>query len=203
MADHPTDPAERVAALFRESAELKQRSGEQLGPEVAEAARRISEALLAGHKVLACGNGGSSGDAQHFVGELVNRFEIERPPLPAIALGTNPVTVTATANDYSFEEIYAKEVQALGQSGDLLLVISTSGQSANIIQAANAALERGLNLLILTGADGGELADMVRPGRDQVIRVESRTTARIQEVHILILHALCMLVDQELFGGGE
>ena len=203
MADHPTDPAERVRALFQESAELKRRSAETLGPEVAEAARRISETLLGGHKVLACGNGGSAGDAQHFVGELVNRFEIERPPLPAIALGTNPVAVTATANDYSFEEIYAKEVQALGQAGDLLLVISTSGQSANIIQAATAALERGMRLLVLTGADGGEIADMTRPEEDLVVHVDSRTTARIQEVHILILHALCMLVDQELFGGGE
>jgi len=203
MADHPTDSAYRVAELFRESAELKRRSAETLGPEVAEAARRISEALLGGNKVLACGNGGSAGDAQHFVGELVNRFEIERPPLPAIALGTNPVAVTATANDYSFEEIYAKEIQALGHAGDLLLVISTSGQSANITHAATAAQERGLRLLILTGADGGELADMARAEQDLVINVDSRTTARIQEVHILILHALCMLVDQELFGGGE
>jgi D-sedoheptulose 7-phosphate isomerase len=203
MADQPADPAHRVAELFRESAELKQRSADTLGPEVADAAHRISEALLSGNKVLACGNGGSAGDAQHFVGELVNRFEIERPPLPAIALGTNPVAVTATANDYSFEEIYAKEVQALGHAGDLLLVISTSGQSANIIQAAGAAIERGLRMIILTGADGGELADMARAGQDLVVHVDSRTTARIQEVHILILHALCMLVDQELFGGGE
>ncbi|HKJ71782.1 MAG TPA: SIS domain-containing protein [Gammaproteobacteria bacterium] len=203
MAQPPTHAARRVADLFRESAELKNRIADQLGPEVAEAARRISDTLLGGHKVLACGNGGSAGDAQHFVGELVNRFEIERPPLPAIALGTNPVAVTATANDYSFEEIYAKEVQALGQAGDLLLVISTSGQSANITQAVSAGLERGLNLLVLTGADGGELTEMVRADQDQVIHVDSRTTARIQEVHILILHALCMLVDQELFGGGE
>ena len=203
MSDTPNDPATRVRALFRESAELKQRSGEQLAPDIVEAAQRIGEALLGGHKVLACGNGGSAGDAQHFVGELVNRFEIERPPLPAIALGTNPVAMTATANDYSFEEIYAKEVQALGHAGDLLLVISTSGQSANIIQAAGAAIERGLRMIILTGADGGELADIARPGQDLVVHVDSRTTARIQEVHILILHALCMLVDQELFGGGD
>jgi D-sedoheptulose 7-phosphate isomerase len=203
MADRPATPAERVSAMFRESAELKQRCAELLGPDVAEAARRISETLLSGHKVLACGNGGSAADAQHFVGELVNRFEIERPPLPAIALGTNPVAVTATANDYSFEEIYAKEVQALGRAGDLLVVISTSGQSANIMQAADAALERDLRLLVLTGADGGEIADIARPDEDLVIHVDSRTTARIQEVHILILHALCTLVDQELFGGGE
>jgi D-sedoheptulose 7-phosphate isomerase len=202
MTDTPNDPATRIRAIFRESAELKQRSGEQLAPEIAEAARRISEALLSGNKILACGNGGSAGDAQHFVGELVNRFEIERPPLPAIALGTNPVAVTATANDYSFEEVYAKEIQALGNAGDLLLMISTSGQSANIIRAAEAAQERGLHVLVLTGADGGELADMARPGEDLVLKVDSRTTARIQEVHILMLHTLCTLVDQELFGSG-
>ncbi|HKL77769.1 MAG TPA: SIS domain-containing protein [Gammaproteobacteria bacterium] len=202
MTDTPNDPATRIRAIFRESAELKQRSGEQLAPEIAEAARRISEALLSGNKILACGNGGSAGDAQHFVGELVNRFEIERPPLPAIALGTNPVAVTATANDYSFEEVYAKEIQALGNAGDLLLMISTSGQSANIIRAAEAAQERGLQVLVLTGADGGELADMARPGEDLVLKVDSRTTARIQEVHILMLHTLCTLVDQELFGSG-
>ena len=202
MTDTPNDPATRIRAIFRESAELKQRSGEQLAPEIAEAARRISEALLSGNKILACGNGGSAADAQHFVGELVNRFEIERPPLPAIALGTNPVAVTATANDYSFEEVYAKEIQALGNAGDLLLMISTSGQSANIIRAAEAAQERGLQVLVLTGADGGELADMARPGEDLVLKVDSRTTARIQEVHILMLHTLCTLVDQELFGSG-
>ncbi len=195
-----SNPDNRVRALFRESAELKQRTGEQLAPTIAEAAKRIGEALLAGRKVLACGNGGSAGDALHFVGELVNRFEIERPPLPAIALGNNPVTVTATANDYSFEEIYAKEVQALGQPGDLLLAISTSGQSANILKAAEAALERGLRLIVLTGDGGGELADVARPDEDLVLRVDSHTTARIQEVHILILHVLCTLVDQELFG---
>ncbi|MFA9459977.1 D-sedoheptulose-7-phosphate isomerase [Thiohalorhabdus sp. Cl-TMA] len=202
MEQYGQDPATRIQGLFNESAELKQRMGEELAPSIVEAAKLIRETLLGGNKVLACGNGGSAGDAQHFVGELVNRFEIERPPLPAIALGTNPVTVTAAANDYSFEEIYAKEVQALGQSGDLLLVISTSGQSANVLQAAEAAFQRGLRLLVLTGADGGELADLARPGEDLVLRVDSRTTARIQEVHILILHGLCMLVDQELFGSG-
>jgi D-sedoheptulose 7-phosphate isomerase len=200
MTDTPQDPATRVRALFRESAELKQRSGEQLAPDIVEAARRIGEALLGGHKVLACGNGGSAGDAQHFVGELVNRFEIERPPLPAIALGTNPVAVTATANDYSFEDVYAKEIQALGNAGDILLVISTSGQSANIIRAAEAGIERGLQMVVLTGSDGGELADMARDDEDLVLRVDARSTARIQEVHILILHSLCTLVDQELFG---
>ncbi|MFP4616048.1 MAG: D-sedoheptulose-7-phosphate isomerase [Thiohalospira sp.] len=202
MEQHGQDPTARIVGLFNESAELKRRTGEELAPTIVEAARLIRETLLAGNKVLACGNGGSAGDAQHFIGELVNRFEIERPPLPAIALGTNPVTVTATANDYSFEEIYAKEVQALGQAGDLLMVISTSGQSANILQGAEAAIERGLRLLVLTGADGGELADLARPEEDLVLRVDSRTTARIQEVHILILHSLCTLVDQELFGGG-
>jgi len=201
MSDTPNDPATRVRALFRESAELKQRSGEQLAPDIVEAAQRIGEALLGGHKVLACGNGGSAGDAQHFVGELVNRFEIERPPLPAIALGTNPVSFTAAANDYSFEEVFAKEVQALGGPGDVLVAISTSGRSPNIVRAAEAAQERDLHLVVLTGGDGGELSEMARPEDDVVVRVDSHTTARIQEVHILALHGMCSVLDQELFGG--
>ena len=195
-----SNPANRVQELFQESAELKRRSAEQLAPMIAEAAKRIGETLLSGRQILACGNGGSAGDALHFVGELVNRFEIERPPLPAIALGNNLITATATANDYSFEEIYAKEIQALGRQGDILLAISTSGQSPNIIKAAETALERGLRLVILTGGEGGELSDVARAEEDLVLKVDSHTTARIQEVHILILHALCMLVDQELFG---
>lgn len=203
MADSPKDPEARIRDLFRESAEVKRRSAEQLAPGIAHSARRIAEAMRQGGKVLACGNGGSAADAQHFVGELVNRFELERPPLPAVALGANPVTVSATANDYSFEEIYAKEVQALGREGDVLLAISTSGQSANITRAAGAAHERGLDLIALTGADGGELAEMARENRDLVLTVDSRSTARIQEVHILVLHALCMLLDQQLFGEPE
>ena len=193
---------ERIRSLFADSMETKAQAAEVLPEPIAAAGQRMVDSLLNGGKVLSCGNGGSAGDAQHFVGELVNRFEIERPPLPAIALGTNPVAVTATANDYSFEEVYAKEIQALGNAGDLLLMISTSGQSANIIRAAEAAQERGLQVLVLTGADGGELADMARPGEDLVLKVDSRTTARIQEVHILMLHTLCTLVDQELFGSG-
>jgi len=191
---------DRVRELFRESAEVKRRSADALAPEIARAAGRIAEVLRGEGKVLACGNGGSAADAQHFVGELVNRFERERPPLAAIALGTNPVTVTATANDYAFREIYAKEVQALGGSGDLLLAISTSGRSPNITAAAEAAQDAGLDLIVLTGGDGGDLAAMVRRERDLVLGVDSRSTARIQEVHILILHALCELLDRELFG---
>ncbi len=193
-------PEDRVRELFRESAEVKRRSADGLAPEIARAARRIAEVLRGEGKVLACGNGGSAADAQHFVGELVNRFERERPPLAAIALGTNPVTVTATANDYAFQGIYAKEVRALGGTGDLLLAISTSGRSPNITAAAEAARDAGLGLIVLTGGQGGELAAMARGEGDVVLSVESRSTARIQEVHILILHTLCELLDRELFG---
>lgn len=194
---------ERARELFRESAEVKRRSADGLAPEIARAAGRIAAVLRGEGKVLACGNGGSAADAQHFVGELVNRFERERPPLGAIALGTNPVTVTATANDYAFQEIYAKEVRALGRSGDLLLAISTSGRSPNITAAAEAAQHAGLDLIVLTGGDGGELAGMAQGDRDVVLTVNSRSTARIQEVHILVLHALCELLDRELFGKPE
>lgn len=203
MAKGGEAPEERVRDLFRESAEVKRRSADSLAPDIAGAAQRMGEALRNGGKVLACGNGGSAADAQHFVGELVNRFERERPPLAAVALGTNPVTVTATANDYSFETVYAKEVRALGRPGDLLLAISTSGRSPNIAAAAEAAQDAGLDLIVLTGGDGGELAGMARAERDLVLTVESRSTARIQEVHILVLHALCELLDRELFGEPE
>jgi phosphoheptose isomerase len=198
LADETT---ERVRGLFHESAELKIRMAEEMAPEVVAAARRMRDSLLAGRRILACGNGGSSGDAQHFVGELTNRFELERPPLPAIALGTNPVAFTAAANDYSFEEVFAKEVQALGGPGDVLVAISTSGRSPNIVRAAEAAQERDLHLVVLTGGDGGELSEMARPEDDVVVRVDSHITARIQEVHILALHCMCSVLDQELFGG--
>lgn len=195
------DATDTARNLFLESAEVKQRCADELPAAVAATARRLSTCLLAGGKILACGNGGSAADAQHFVGELVNRFEIERPPLPAVALGANAVTTTATANDASFLELYAKEVQALGGPSDVLVAISTSGQSDNILKAAAAARERDMDLVILTGGSGGELAALAQPEKDHVLTVPAEVTARIQEAHILILHTLCKLLDEELFGG--
>ena len=159
----------------------------------------MGECLLANRKILSCGNGGSAADAQHFSSELLNRFERERPGLPAIALTTDSSTLTSIANDYSYEEIFSKQVRALGQPGDILLAISTSGNSPNIVQAIGAASERDMCVIALTGRDGGKMAGNYRQG-DVEIRVNAESTARIQEVHLLLIHCLCDLIDQQLFG---
>ena len=159
----------------------------------------MSEALLADCKILSCGNGGSAADAQHFSSELLNRFEMERPGLPAMALTTDASTVTSISNDYSYEEIFSKQVRALGKPGDVLLGISTSGNSENVIRAINAAHERGMKVVALSGRDGGRMADMFAEG-DVEIRVPATRTARIQEVHLLAIHCLCDLIDTTLLG---
>ena len=158
----------------------------------------MAQCLRDGHKILSCGNGGSAGDAQHFSSELLNRFEMERPPLPAIALTTDSSTLTSIANDYSYDDIFAKQIKALGAAGDLLLAISTSGNSSNVIRAIDAAQDRGMTVVALTGHDGGEMAPALIDS-DIEIRVPSDRTARIQEVHLLIIHCLCDVIDQSLF----
>ncbi len=152
--------------------------------------------------MLACGNGGSAGDAQHFSSEMLNRFEHERPGLPAIALTTDTSTLTSIANDYAFDQVFAKQLRALGQPGDVLLAISTSGNSANVLAAAAAAHELDMWVVALTGRDGGRLKPMLRPG-DIEIRVPAESTARIQEVHLLAIHCLCDLIDTQLLGLGS
>jgi len=159
----------------------------------------ISRQLLAERKVLSCGNGGSAGDAQHFSSEMLNRFERERPGLPAMALTTDTSTLTSIANDYSYQEVFAKQVRALGQHGDVLLAISTSGNSTNVVQAITAAHERGMHVVALTGKDGGTMGQQMRD-EDVEIRVPSDSTARTQEVHLLVIHCLCDLIDRQLFG---
>ena len=155
-------------------------------------------ALLNDKKILTCGNGGSAGDAQHFSSEMLNRFERERPALPAIALSTDTSTITSIANDYHFDDIFAKQLRALGQSGDILLAYTTSGNSGNIIKAVTAAHDKEIACIILSGKEGGALAPLLNEN-DIEIRVPSQSTARIQEVHLLISHCFCDLIDHQLF----
>ena len=191
--------AARISAHFTESANLKLSAAATLGAPIAAASVLFAEALRAGGKIMACGNGGSAADAQHFAAELVNRFERERPPLAAVALTTDSSTLTSIANDYAYTEVFAKQVRALGRRGDALLAISTSGNSANVIEAMRAAAELGIRVVALTGNGGGKMAGMA--GSDGVhLCVPHRTTARIQEVHLLTLHCLCDAIDLLLFG---
>ena len=191
-----------IRAHFADSADLKRRSADVLAPSLAEAARAMTDSLSAGGKVLSCGNGGSAGDAQHFSAELLNRFEMERPGLPAIALTTDSSTLTSIANDYAYEQIFSKQVLALGREGDVLLAISTSGNSANVNAAVEAAHEQGMRVVALSGRDGGRMAGLLGI-RDIEIRVPAQRTARVQEVHLLAIHCLCDLIDQALFGEGR
>ena len=190
---------QRVREQFAESQAVKQAS-EILAPQIVAAAGLITRALLADGKVLSCGNGGSAADAQHFSAEMLNRFEMERPGLPALALTTDSSTLTSISNDYSYEDIFAKQVRALGRSPDVLLAISTSGNSANVCRAIEAAHERGMSVVALTGGEGGAMAGLMQ-GQDVELRVPSTRTCRIQEVHVLLLHCLCDLIDAELLGG--
>lgn len=190
---------DRIHRNFQESVLVKQQAVDELAPAIATAAERLSQSLLAEHKILSCGNGGSAADAQHFSSELLNRFERERPGLPAIALTTDASTITSIANDYHFDEVFAKQVRALGQTDDILLAITTSGHSSNVIRAIEAAHDRGMTVIALTGRDGGEVANLMQ-GNDVELRVPASSTARIQEVHLLIIHCLCDLIDVQLFG---
>jgi D-sedoheptulose 7-phosphate isomerase len=196
------DAVTRVAELFNDSIEIKQRAAEILCPVVAEVAEAFIKCLVEGHKLLVCGNGGSAADAQHFAAEMLNRFEAERPGLPAIALTTDSSTLTSIANDYQFSDVFARQVRALGQSGDVLLCITTSGGSANIVSGIEAAHDRDMPVVLLSGRDGGAAAVALAQG-DFEIRVPSGSTARTQEVHILVLHCLCDLIDRSLLGEGE
>ena len=192
----------RIQKLFRDSIETKRQAMEVLIPHIDLASQVMVAALLNEGKILTCGNGGSAGDAQHFSSELLNRFERERPSLPALALTTDTSTLTSIANDYSYNEVFSKQIRALGQPGDILLAISTSGNSANVIQAIQAAHDREMTVVALTGRDGGGMASLLLP-EDVEIRVPAKVTARIQEVHLLVIHCLCDQIDQQLFGSEE
>jgi phosphoheptose isomerase len=188
-----------IRSQFTESIAVKQRSLDALAPTIARAGAAMAECLRGGGKILSCGNGGSAGDAQHFSAELLNRFERERPGLAAVALTTDSSTLTAIANDYAYEQVFSKQVRALGQAGDCLLAISTSGNSANVVAGIHAAHERRMTVIALTGRDGGRLAGLLGGG-DLEIRVPADRTSRIQEVHLLVLHCLCDTIDRQLFG---
>ncbi len=189
---------EYTKTIFTDSANLKILAATTLIPSIVEASQMLVKCIRSGGKVLSCGNGGSACDAMHFSGELVNRFMIERSPLPAIALNTDVGVLTAISNDYSYEDIFAKQIQALGKKGDVLFCISTSGNSLNIVRAISKAHEGGLHVVALTGKDGGDTADALEAG-DIEIRVPSKVTPRIQEIHILVIHCLCDLIDKVLF----
>ena len=189
----------RITAHFEESARLKLSAAASLAPPIARAASLFAQSLKAGGKALACGNGGSAADAQHFAAELVNRFERERPPLAAVALTTDTSTLTSIANDYAWQQVFSKQVKAIGRKGDVLLAISTSGNSANVLDAVQAAHEAGVHVVGLTGNGGGKIAAALASG-DVSICVPHKVTARIQEVHLLVLHCLCDAIDHELFG---
>ena len=190
--------SDRVLAHFLDSVAVKQASA-ALAPEIAKAANLMAQSLLNDGKLLSCGNGGSAADAQHFSGELLGRFERERPGLPAIALTTDSSTITAIANDYQYADIFAKQVSALGQSGDVLLAFSTSGNSENVLRAIATAHSRGLKVVALTGRDGGAIARSLNP-EDIEVRVPADRTCRIQEVHLLVIHCLCDLIDDAILG---
>jgi D-sedoheptulose 7-phosphate isomerase len=193
------DSTQRIRAHFADSAELKLAAVDQLTPLIARAAGLMTECLLADGKLLACGNGGSAADAQHFAAEMVGRFERERPELPAIALTTDTSILTAIANDYDFSQVFAKQVRALGRAGDVLLAISTSGNSANVCAAISAGLEREMRIVALTGKGGGRTGELLGPD-DVHICVPHSTTTRIQEVHLLTIHCLCDAIDASLLG---
>jgi D-sedoheptulose 7-phosphate isomerase len=195
MIDH----IERIRGHFAESVAAKQDAAQAMAEPIARAAALLTDCLFTAGKILACGNGGSAADAQHFAAELVGRFERERPELPALSLATDTSQLTAVANDYAFEQVFARQVRALGGKGDVLLAISTSGNSPNVVAAVAAAHEREMRVVALTGKGGGRIGELLAAG-DVHLCVPHARTMRIQEVHLLTLHCLCDVIDATLLG---
>jgi D-sedoheptulose 7-phosphate isomerase len=189
----------RVARNFEDSAQTKLNAVDAMAAPIAAAIETMTECLLTGGKIMACGNGGSAGDAQHFAAELIGRFEAERQELAALALTTDSSILTAVANDYSFNQVFAKQVRGLGHAGDVLLAISTSGNSGNVIEAIRAAHDQGLRVIALTGKGGGQIGEMLADA-DIHLCVPAARTARIQETHLLVIHCLCDGIDALLLG---
>lgn len=191
---------ERITRHFSDSIDAKIRAADTLPPLIAQASEMMVQSLLNEGKILACGNGGAAGDAQHFVSELLNRYERERPALPALSLCADSLTISSIANDTSYHEVFSKQIRALGQQGDILLAISASGNCPSVVQAIQAAHDRDIHVIALTGKGGGDMARLLHP-EDVEIRVPSNTSPRIQEVHTLVIHCLCDLIDEYLFSG--
>lgn len=190
---------DNIRRLFNDSAETKRAAAEVLAVPIGQAVEMIVNALRNGGKILSCGNGGSAADAQHFSSELLNRFDRDRDGLPAIALTTDSSTITSIANDYNYVEVFSKQILALGQPKDVLLAISTSGNSPNVLRAIEGAHKRGMHVVALTGRDGGRMGELMRE-QDVEVRVPSQSTARIQEVHLLTIHCLCHQIDEIMLG---
>jgi D-sedoheptulose 7-phosphate isomerase len=188
-----------IKKIFDASITTKQLARDSLVEPITYATEILCAALKQGNKVLSCGNGGSAADAQHFSAELLNRYDQDRPSLPAIALTTDSSTLTSIANDYHYDQVFSKQISSLGQPGDILLAISTSGNSTNIVTAIEMAHQRGMRVIALTGRDGGKMASVLAK-TDVEIRVPATVTARIQEVHLLVLHILCAQIDAVLYG---
>jgi D-sedoheptulose 7-phosphate isomerase len=184
---------------FEEGIELRRRMAETLPPHIVKAGEAMAQAVRSGHKVLSCGNGGSAADSQHFAAEMVGRFERERPGMPAVSLTVDTSALTAIANDYDYDRVFSRQVEALGQAGDVLLGISTSGNSKNVIEAMKAAHAKGMTVVALTGKDGGAMAKLLRP-QDIHINVAHPRTMRVQEVHLLCIHGLCEVIDNVVHG---
>jgi len=193
------DIDKRIIRHFKDSAELKLKVKDELAKPIAEGAQLFFDCVTNDGKILACGNGGSAADAQHFAAELLNRFEKERPGLACVALTTDSSVLTSIANDYDYNQVFSKQVRALGLPGDSLLAISTSGHSPNVVAAIRAAHERSMRVVALTGRDGGEMVGALHPD-DVLICVDAKSTARIQEVHLLSLHCICDVIDYLLLG---
>ena len=190
---------DNIKNIFKASIETKQQAMNELAAPISEAVDLMVTRLKAGHKILSCGNGGSAADAQHLSAELICRYEMERPSLPAIALTTDTSALTAISNDYHYDQIFAKQLSSLGNKGDILVAISTSGNSTNVVAAIDMAHQRQVSVIALTGRDGGDMATRLTDA-DVEIRVPSEITARIQEVHLLTIHCLCDQIDKQMFG---
>lgn len=193
---------DRIRNSFSDSIQTKINAADSIINIVAEASEEIVQALLEGHKVLTCGNGGSACDAMHFSSEMLNRYKEERPGLPAIALTADMPTITSISNDYHYSDVFAKQIRAIGHAGDILLCYTTSGNSNNIVNAIKAAHDKDMVVIAISGKDGGKIVDHLVE-RDIEVRVPANETARIQETHLLITHCICEIIDYRLFGHGE